>query len=110
MNEDALNWLHDQKQTQLLIQKEEDGDIDKLELTLNDVTIGHLRREDPDNFVENVAILLHGEGFIALGDKYERLPQDVFEIPISDYLNVEKASKELRIKTGRAKYLIKPNN
>lgn len=100
-------WLNLHTNRMCTIQKEEDGDIDAVELKLNRVSLGKMERKDPDDYVENEALLLHGEGSIQSGGQQAPLPLDAYEIPLTDTLMLEEQQDVLKVTTERAIYTIR---
>jgi hypothetical protein len=104
------NWLETQVARNLLIEKKEDGDLDRVELNLEKVSIGRLEEKDPDEYVSREAILLHGEGTIRSGGHEGPLPLDAYEIPITNSLTTSAMGNSMEITTERAIYTIQPQN
>jgi hypothetical protein len=101
---EVSKWLHMHKGHAIKISKEEDGDIDQVELQLNDVTVGHTEGIDPDGYVAPQAILLHGHGIIKSGNQQAQLPLNAFEIPLEGQCMTTPSGEGLQMKTSRAVY------
>jgi hypothetical protein len=106
--EHVSNWIEAYKNKAILISKKEDGDLDQVDLQLDKVSLGKLREKDPDEYVSMSTLLLHGQGNIHSGGHSGALPQDVYEIPLTDGWLVKEMEDRLEIKTERAIYTIEP--
>ncbi|MBP1930585.1 hypothetical protein [Ammoniphilus resinae] len=98
-------WMESMTGQTVLIKKEEDGDLDQVHLRLDKLTVGRQQSDDPDGYVLPQALLFHGQGTINNG---ESLPQNVYEIPLSNSWLSEEQGNLLHIKTERAVYTIQP--
>lgn len=105
---DITAWLQIHANQPLLIQKEEEGDIDQVEFQLEETTIGSLDQQDPDDYVANQALLLHGTGEVITEGHRSHLPQNVYEIPFDGQWGVDISEGRLMIKTDRGAYIIQP--
>jgi hypothetical protein len=102
----AIAWLTPWEGKEIQIVKEEEGDQDIVHLHLEQVDVGENKKNDPDGYVSPKALLLHGTGVVNEKDHQEHLPQDVFEIPITDQINVTRANQYILIQSERASYTI----
>jgi hypothetical protein len=108
--EHVSHWLEAYQDKTIQICKNEDGDLDEVDIKLQKVTIGKLKVEDPDDYVALNTLLLHGKGTIRSGGNDGSLPQNVYEIPLTDQWIVREQGNQLEIKTERAIYTIEPKN
>jgi hypothetical protein len=100
------SWLNAQSNQEVLIQKEEDGDIDRTRIQVDHVSMGHLQQKDPDGYVANQSILVHGQGKVLFTNYEAHLPQNVYEIPLEQSFVAHSIDEGLQIKTGRATYTL----
>jgi hypothetical protein len=106
--EHVSNWIESHRNKSILISKKEDGDLDQVDLQLDKVSLGQLKEKDPDEYLSMNTLLLHGAGSIQSGVHSGVLPQDVYEIPITNQWVVKELGDTLEIRTERAIYTIKP--
>lgn len=91
----------------VLLIKEEDGDVDETIISLNDVTFVE-RKPTIDGYVLPRALQLHGSGYVVLEDRNAPLPNDAYDIPLSEDLHIHTDEGALLIETSRASYTIAP--
>lgn len=105
--EEIADWLAERIDTPLAIRKEEQGDVDKVLMTLRKVTYlpGDPRRDD---YVEEDRIVLSGEGQIQAEEGAAELPRDSYEIPLRSGFQYLAQGQQLRVTTDRAAYLVTP--
>lgn len=89
--------------------KEEDGDQDRIRLQLQRISLGENRYQDPDDYVAKQALLLHGEGVVMQDEHQARLPQNVYEIPITENMKISQSINALTLQSDRALYHIHSN-
>lgn len=113
MNEEIqglTDWFESQKGNTIVIKKEEYSighnhtHINEAELLFEKVAIKQIEREDPDGYLANHEIILHGEGKIRTDKGEIPIPQSVYEIPIYNDLTVQTISDGITAKTEKAKY------
>lgn len=109
----VADWLDAQKGRSLFIRKEElpignQGikDIDEVQLLLDNISMRQIEREDPDNYLANHELLLHGQGIIQSDRGEMPIPQNVYEIPLFGSFVTRNAQNELYIETEKAIYTI----
>lgn len=107
---EVVAWLNQYQGREIFIQKEEDGDIDQVEMTLQRADMGHLEERDPDDYLAQFTILLHGEGTVGTGMLASDLPQSVYDIPLTKdwQATLEQGHEKLTIHSERGTYLIQP--
>lgn len=108
--QEVTQWLNEHQNHELLIRKKEDGDIDETELLLHKVSIGHLEKEDPTEYLATETVLLHGEGIVISDQSRASLPQGVYEIPINEHWKIKENGDYMEIETDRAIYTIQAKN
>lgn len=106
--EHVSNWIEAYKNKAITISKKEDGDLDEVDLHLEKVSLGQLKEKDPDEYLSMETLLLHGQGNIHSGGNSGSLPQDIYEIPLTDGWLVKEMDGRLELKTERAVYTIQP--
>lgn len=104
--EQVTGWLESHLHHSLRITKQEDGDIDRIQLHLNRVSIGHLQQKDPEGYVAKDAVLLHGEGTIQSDQGQAHVPLNVYEIPWTEQVQLKKDDQHMVIETERATYTL----
>ena len=105
----VTDCLMNHMDSQLVIRKEEQGDVDQVFMTLKKVSFipGDPRRDD---YVEEDRIVLHGDGCIATeghGGAAE-LPRHSYEIPLQSGFRTTPDRNGLTVHTGRATYKFMP--
>jgi mannose-6-phosphate isomerase-like protein (cupin superfamily) len=108
------DWLNDRKQQALLITKREYmvgknvvEDTDQVELQFENVTLSRASH-DPDDYISDHYILLHGRGKVYTDSAAVDLPRDVFEIPLDSSWKIKQIGEAMHIETERATYEVKP--
>ncbi|RXT14930.1 hypothetical protein [Ammoniphilus sp. CFH 90114] len=104
----VTQWMKQQEHRSILISKEEDGDLDQVSLTLEDITLGKLERPDPDGYVSPQSLLFHGQGQV-INETSGPLPQDVYEIPLFGTWITQNKGDSFQIRTERGIYTIQPH-
>lgn len=89
----------------VLLIKEEDGDVDKTVISLKDVTFSQ-RGATIDDYVSPDTLQLHGEGYVLLEDQNVPLPNDSFDIALSDDMAIRSENGTLEIRTDRAAFTV----
>lgn len=90
----------------ILLTKEEDGDIDQTVMTLENASIVE-RKESIDDYVSPTALQLHGEGYVIFdGERQAPLPNNAYDIPLTDNVHMHAGENTLFIETERAKYSV----
>lgn len=114
MNNDAgqlAHWFDSYRNQPIHIVKEEQDDIDEIQLELSEAGLARSARPDPDGYVASQALLLRGKGIVRNGGHEAPLPQDVYEIALEGNWESRTQQSNLIIQTGRAVYTIsKPSN
>ncbi|MDD9265408.1 hypothetical protein ACFPES_00020 [Paenibacillus sp. GCM10023248] len=105
--QEVCGWFEANLDKNILIKKEEQNDIDQVEIALQDV--GLMSHSDSiDDYLSPQAILLHGSGFIfQLDDDKQPLPGDSFEIPLNGNFHGYQDENGMEINTEAASYSIK---
>jgi hypothetical protein len=62
--QEARQWLNQHLHRTIQIDKIEDEDLDRAQIQLQRVSVGHQRIHDPDDYVQDQALILHGTGQI----------------------------------------------
>jgi hypothetical protein len=104
--QEVINWLNTHAHREIEIHKVEDEDVDVVQLFLDHTTFRQIERHDPDDYLSDYAIMLHGQGHIQGAIQAASLPQAVYEIPVAEGCFVELEGDKLRISTQRAVYLL----
>ncbi|OEH85120.1 hypothetical protein BHU72_05780 [Desulfuribacillus stibiiarsenatis] len=110
---DITKWLEQNTGSTLIIQKRESKigthetmDIDKVRFELERISTRTIERPDPDYYLANQEVILHGKGKI-ITDKGEiDIPQDVYEVPVYKGIKATIAEKNLTIEMEKANYSI----
>lgn len=100
------DWANTHSNPSILINKEEDGDLDQVELQLTDVSLGTLEHVDPDGYLAPQTLLLHGQGHVLKEGEEAPLPQNVYEIPLFGTWITHAKENQLLIRTERGVYTI----
>lgn len=100
-------WFDAHLAEEISIHKHEDGDLDHAKLFLRKVGLAHQR--DPENYVAEQALILHGEGMLETATERLPIPLDMYEIPIDSNASFEQEGDSLLIATKRAKYRVQLN-
>lgn len=99
----ANEWLEAHINQTLLIRKEEQGDIDKLRLTLEHIAFRN-NKQGSDDYTNGKALLLQGNGVVINGHEELPLPQNTFVVPLNGLRNVSDGQEQLKLETERASY------
>lgn len=104
--QEICNWFEANIEKTMLIQKEEQTDLDRIELDVQEVGILD-QSESEDPYIPNHAIVLRGVGTIQNqeGEK-QRLPNDYYEIPLEGSIQGSEKTNGIEIHTERAHYRI----
>jgi hypothetical protein len=105
--EAVSNWMRSQAAHTFIIEKKEQQDTDLIRIQVEQVEAGHQGNLDPDDYVAEHAIMIHGEG-CQIGEAEAALPHSVYEIPLIGECEFQAGEDELLITTERAKYVIRP--
>lgn len=100
---EANEWLEAHAHQALMIQKEEQGNLDQVRLTLEHVAF-RPRRPGGDSYTNSEALLLQGSGTIINGEEELSLPQDTFVVPVHGLKSMSRDEKRLMLETERARY------
>ncbi|WP_051331225.1 hypothetical protein [Aneurinibacillus terranovensis] len=87
---------------ELLITKEEDGDIDKTHLSLKNTDIEQVN--SIDDYVLPFVLRLKGSGEVITDDGESPLPYECYEIPFKHITKSSMTDAELSFQTDRAIY------
>ncbi|QJC53818.1 hypothetical protein HGI30_21350 [Paenibacillus albicereus] len=101
-----LQRLERLKKQNVEIVKEEDGDLDRVAMTLDDAEV--LRNPTADPYVSGTIVLLHGEAAIVTDGGREPVPGDSYEIPLQAGAEISEEQDTIRVQTDRALYSIRP--
>ncbi|MFC4103373.1 hypothetical protein [Paenibacillus xanthanilyticus] len=102
------DWLEDHKFKPLLIQKEEQGDLDRVMIHLTGVDY-RPQQEGDDDYTNSSSLLLRGEGVVLTDAEQSPLPGGVFEIPLEGLKKVETDGPRALLQTERGVYHIIEN-
>ncbi|WCK52720.1 hypothetical protein PP175_14920 [Aneurinibacillus sp. Ricciae_BoGa-3] len=99
--QEALNnWVG----SEITIYKEEDGDIDRTAVLLQDTEI---ERINPiDDYILPFSLRLKGPGIVIADEEQSRLPYQTYEIPFEHIMERHVQENEISFKTNRAVYTI----
>jgi hypothetical protein len=104
--QEICNWFEANMEKTVLIQKEEQTDLDRIELDIQEVGILDQSKSE-DAYIPNQAVVLRGVGTIQNEDgQKQRLPSDYYEIPLEGSIQGVEKANSLEIFTERAHYLI----
>lgn len=104
--QELCNWFEDHKHKSILIEKQEQDDLDKVELEVQEVGLLDQAVTD-DDYIPSYAVVLRGMGTIQNRDgEMVRLPQDYYEIPLDGHYEGTVESGKLELQTERAHYSI----
>jgi len=104
--EDLSHALDRFRNEQIRILKEEDGDRDRVEMTLTGVETYLRRGESFDDYIGDRAVFLQGEGIVTGGPASGPLPQNQYEIPLDRAWSFSAEGRSCRVTTDRAVYTI----
>jgi hypothetical protein len=104
--EDLSRALNRFRNEQIRILKEEDGDRDRVEMTLAGVETYRRGGESFDDYIGDRAVFLRGEGTVAGGSGSGPLPQNQYEIPLDGAWSFCADGRTCRVTTDRAVYTI----
>ncbi len=93
----------------LIIEKKEQGDIDKTLMKLEDFAFQH-RGETVDDYTASSLLQLKGEGKVLSEEATVPLPHSTFEMPLENIAEVKQKKNELIVRTQRACYTISYNS
>ena len=102
--EKIRSWFDRHRQKELRIRKDEDGDLDVSRIRLEDVEF--IQYHGTDDYLSPQAILLKGEGTVAVVDGEEPIPGGTYEISLDDPWFSAAHDSSLHLSTDRASYLI----
>ncbi|WP_102347537.1 hypothetical protein [Bacillus sp. Marseille-P3661] len=89
------------------ISKHENRDIDETSMTLSSAKF-HERPPTIDNYVAPYVLQLHGKGKIETDHhQYEQIPNETYEIPLSNQHEMTINNEQIIIKTEDRSYTIK---
>ncbi|MGO4272032.1 hypothetical protein AB4Z22_19700 [Paenibacillus sp. TAF58] len=102
----VCGWFEANKEKNMMIKKEEQNDIDQIEIKLQDV--GLLSYSDTiDAYLSPQAIVLRGNGcIVSLDAEKQSLPEDSYEIPITGSFHGIQNEQGMEIQTQVASYSI----
>ncbi|MBN8209201.1 hypothetical protein JI666_10635 [Bacillus sp. NTK071] len=92
----------------LIIEKNEQDDVDKTIMKLEDFAFQH-RGETVDDYTASTLLQLKGEGKVISDQATVPLPHSLFEVPLENINEVNHQNNELMIGTSRASYHISYN-
>lgn len=102
----VCGWFEANKEKNIMIKKEEQNDIDQIEIELQDV--GLLSYSDTlDAYLSPQAIVLRGNGcIVTFDDEKQSLPEDSYEIPFMGNFHGIQNEQGMEIQTEVASYFI----
>lgn len=100
-------WLEENKDRELIIRKEEDGQENRITIRLQDIDM--VQHHDTDDYLSDQALLLQGPGTVRTDEGLEPLPADAFEISLTDKWSARSDHRKLQLITERADYSIELN-
>ncbi|GGH75434.1 hypothetical protein JOD43_000524 [Pullulanibacillus pueri] len=101
-----LSYLKAWEGSQILITKEEEGDIDQTVIDLHRLDFENYDNAF-DDYLPQAALQLAGPGQ-TLGETDSPLPYAQFDIPVDHLSEVQCSSEEIFIKTDRGTYMLSP--
>ncbi|WP_166244359.1 hypothetical protein [Paenibacillus turpanensis] len=107
--EQITEWLNECAGQSVLIEKVEQGDRDRTRIRVDQVSI-QAQPKDPDDYVAEREIMIHGDGAVLLESGQAPLPEPYYEIALIGVSHASKTSQTLHIVTDRASYLIEKQN
>lgn len=104
--QEVCSWFEANREKCIMIKKEEQQDIDQIEIELQDVGLmGYM--DTVDDYLSTQAILLRGSGSIETHNgKRQSLPEDSYEIPYRESFHGVQNEKGIEIQTESANYFI----
>ncbi|WP_347552212.1 hypothetical protein ABFG93_08210 [Pseudalkalibacillus hwajinpoensis] len=93
------NWIGGH----IIIEKKEQGDVDKTIIKFDDFDFQH-RGKTVDDYTSSSLLQLKGEGKVISNESAVPLPHSIFEIPLESINSVNQTDYELTITTERASY------
>ncbi|WP_068774811.1 hypothetical protein [Paenibacillus sp. FJAT-26967] len=100
----VTDWLNENTNKAIRIKKEEQGDLDQVDLQLSQFEYREHQPDAIDDYTNGSALLLFGEGAVLNEGKREALPDNTFVIPL-DGLNLAGVENEIVVLgTDRATY------
>jgi hypothetical protein len=108
---EIADWLMGQINTALVIRKEEQGDVDQVRMTLQNVAYLPGRDPDDDGYSAGDRLVLQGDGRIATeenGGSTAELPRHSYEIPLQAGFRGSVVNNELILNTEWASYRVSP--
>lgn len=104
--EEVCSWFEANMEKSIIIKKEEQKDIDRIEIELQDVGLMSFS-DTVDEYLSKQAILLRGNGSIETHDgNKQNLPEDSYEIPYRESFHGVRNEKGIEIQTESANYFI----
>lgn len=100
----TTEWLERHTGNTILIRKEEQGDLDTIEVRLDRIDYKQESGQGWDDYTDGSALLLHGTGQIIVEQDRHPLPGDTFVIPVKGLSEINLSDRELRFQTERASY------
>ncbi|XEC97349.1 hypothetical protein AB6A23_12805 [Paenibacillus tarimensis] len=104
--EKMAEWLSSLKGKTVWIHKQEQDDLDMIQLELTDVSLRRSDLNKTDDYLPGTELILSGNGQIINVEGQPNLPGKSYEIPISINSNVTMLDGSVVIKTDRADYKI----
>jgi hypothetical protein len=103
--EEIVNALKAWDDQQILISREENGNLDQTVITLNDISIDD-HGETIDGYVSPVSLLLEGNGRAVMEDTDVPMPSSTYDIPIDQVYDAHFDGIRLFVTTDRGSYTI----
>ncbi|MEC0246847.1 hypothetical protein ACI48J_10915 [Paenibacillus chitinolyticus] len=100
----VTDWLHSNTNKAIRIAKEEQEDIDRVDLQLSQFEYREYQPDAPDDYTNGSALLLYGEGTVLNNGSEEALPQETFVIPLEGLSVADLSEDSVVLKTERAIY------
>ena len=102
--EDVSEWLKSHENQRLIIEKQELGDLDKIQMDLEFIGYADENNCSIDDYIACKALLLHGGGTILTDETEAALPGGTFTVPVEGLSHAEIRDDHLKIETERGQY------
>lgn len=90
--------------SQISIRKEENGDLDQINIQLDKATFE--QRDAQDDYLGDHILFIHGKAYSMESEKPVKLPTVLYEIPIDGIEGIQLDSDLVTFKTQRGTYAI----
>ncbi|MFD2614768.1 hypothetical protein [Paenibacillus gansuensis] len=102
--EPVVAWFDGNVNRQITIRKEEDGDIDEVQLYLD--RIQQVHADTIDGYTAKDRLLLIGSGTISAASSQEPIPGGVYEVPLTGSEITQQSESGLVLSSDRCKYTV----